>query len=139
MLFDLISYLPDEIIAIIWSFLNIRNKIFINKENYLKYNNQIDKYIIHRRYESYVRDIVRHDASFVFKYILQKNLTSFLKVENYRYNNVIYKNFLLFLLAFSNKNNSQRCNNVINLQLSLSGLNKKWYKNNRIKYNKWSN
>lgn len=139
MLFDTIIYLPDEIIALIWSHLNINDKIFVNKKFYIKYNYLINDLIDSRRYESYLRDIVRNDYAFVFKHILQRKNNIFLGKTNYRYDSVIYSNFLLFLLDFSNKNNSQKCNNLVNLQLALSGLKKKWYKNNRINYNKWGN
>ena len=42
MLFDLVPKLPDDIIEIIWSKLNHKNKIFLNKENYIKFNYLID-------------------------------------------------------------------------------------------------
>ena len=137
--FELIKYFPDDIIAKIWSFININNKVFINKEHYIKHNKLIDNFISNGRYESYIRDIIRHDAAFVFQNLLHRNFYIFLNIDNYRYDDIIYGNYILFLLYFSNKNNSQKCSNLINLQLSLSGLKKKRCKNNRIKYNRWSN
>ena len=142
MLLEYILYLPDEIVTIIWSYVCNENKIFINKEYYLKYNYLIDNIIdygSYGRYESYIRDIIRLDFIFVFTQILERKYTFFLRIRNYKYNNVIYSNFLMFLLYFCNKNNAQKCSNLINLQLSLSGLKKERRKNNRLKYNKWSN
>ena len=131
--------LPNEIMEIIWSNISSRDKIFLNKSYYLKNNNLIDNIIISNRYESYIRDIVRNNYVFVFKYMLQRNYNSWIKIYNYRYNDTIYSNYIFFLLNFSNIHNSQKCKTLINLQLNLSRLKKDWCKNNRIKYNKWSN
>ena len=138
-MFNYIQYLPDEILNIIWNYLNPIHKIFINKDYYNKFNYLIDNLISKGRYESYIRDVVRNDSNFIFKNILNRQFNNWLQISDYKYNNIIYSNYILFLLFFSNKNNSNKCNNQINLQLQLSGLKKNWYKNNRIKYNQWSN
>ena len=58
-------------------------------------------------------------------------------MHNYKYNNVLYNDYLHFLLYYSSFNKSYKCNDIINLQLQLLGLKKDWRKNNRIKNNKW--
>ena len=137
MLFNLITYLPDDIIKIIWYKILPKYKIFINKENYIKFNYLIDQNITN--HDSYIRDIIRNDSSYVFYYILQRCFNNWLQMYNYKYKGVIYTNYINFILFYMQQNNSSKCNNLINLQLNLCELKKKLYKNNRIKYNKWSN
>jgi hypothetical protein len=137
MLFQWIQHLPDEIINIIWSKLNPCHIIFLNKENYKKFNYLIDGMVCN--YESYIRDIIRNDYIFSFNYILNRQFKYWLHKRNYRYNDVIFPDYIHFLLNYSISNKASKCNKLINLQLNLSGLKKEWRKNNRIKYNKWNN
>tara|TARA_B100001093_G_scaffold507866_1_gene569082 strand:+ start:3026 stop:3445 length:420 start_codon:yes stop_codon:yes gene_type:complete len=139
MLFDIIEYLPDDIINIIFNKINVFQLIFLNKEYYHKFNYLVDSKINIGRYDSYVRDIVRNDYSFIFENILIRKINFWLLRKNYLYNNVIYNDFLDFLLFYCKNNNSNKCSHLIYLQLDLSGLKKKRPKNNRIKYNRWSN
>ena len=137
MIFDYIQYLPDDIVHIIFEKLLPYNKIFLNKEFYMKFNPIIDPYI--NNCENYIRDIIRKDYSFVFKFIVERKFKKWLRMRNYSYNNIIYPDYVHFLLFFTSSNNAYKCNDLINLHLNLSGLKKEWRKNSRIKYNKWSN
>jgi hypothetical protein len=137
MLFALMENLPDDIIALIWGHFNASNKIFLNKEYYSKYNNLIDK-LIPRRYESYIRDIIRNDCSFVFKNLLDRKFIKWILMHNYKYNDVIYTDYIHFILYYSSLNKSHKCNNILNLELRLLGLKKDWRTNSRIKNNRWS-
>jgi len=139
MLYDFIQYLPDEIITIIWNNINPVYKIFLNKENYYKFNYLISTLIIKGRYESYIRDIIRNDYIFIFKNILQDKLYLWIQPYDYKYKNIVYNNYVEFLLFYSNKNNSYKCYTLIKTQLELSGFKKKQRKNNKLTYNKWSN
>ena len=134
----LMNILPDEIIDIIFSLMTPMSKIFLNKTYYIKYNCFIDLIIRRERYYSYVRDIIRNDDHFVFRMVVQRKFYYWLSITNYLYKNITYYNYILFLIYYSNKYNAHKCNNIINIQLNLSGLKKKWCKNNKIKYNKWS-
>jgi hypothetical protein len=137
MLLNYISYLPDDIITIIWDQINPSYKIFINKQNYIQFNNLIDKRIT--RYESYIKDIIRLDYSYVFKYLLTRNLTTFLKITNYKYSNITYVTYIHFIHDFCKINKSYKCYEILNLQLDLSKLKKKHSKLNKIKDFQWIN
>tara|TARA_Y100000389_G_scaffold32035_1_gene27203 strand:- start:2362 stop:2781 length:420 start_codon:yes stop_codon:yes gene_type:complete len=139
MLYELLQFLPPEILHIIWSFIPETQKIFINKQHYHQLNYLIDTIIPFRRYDSYIRDIIRSDSIFVFNYLLMRKFTFWLQKNNYKYNGVIYQNYITFALNYAYNNNASKCNNLINLQLNLSGLKKEWCKNSRIKHNRWSN
>jgi hypothetical protein len=134
-MFDLIQYLPNDILVIIWQKLNPYNKIFVNKENYITYNSLIDKHI--GRYESYIRDIIRNDYSYAFNFILKRQFNSFIQIKNYRYYNTNYSNYIFFIISYCQINNSHKCLNLVNLQLDLTELKKKGCKKNRIKNNRW--
>lgn len=137
MLFNLVQFLPVELIELIWNNLSPLNKIFLNKKYYIKFNHLIDGLVTN--YESYIRDIIRNDYSFSFNYILKRQFIRWLRKVNYKYNNIIYSDYLNFILNYCASNNSSKCSYLINLQLNLSGLKKDWCKNSRIKYNQWSN
>ena len=132
---DIIEQLPSDILDIIFYYLNIREKIFINKKYYIKYNNYIDQYITD--YSSYIRDIIRFDCSFVFEYIIYRNLKKWIKINNYNYGNVIYYNYIYFLSDFSNKNKATKCLYLLNLHLEISKLKKLNCKDYRIKHKEW--
>ena len=137
MYFHILSYLPNDILNIIFEYISARHKIFLNKKYYIKFNYLIDQ-IIGSKYESYIRDIIRNDCAFVFSYILNKQFKKWLTIKNYHYKQCIYCNFIRFLIDYSRENHAFKCCQLLNVQLQLSGLKKDWCKNNRIKYNKWT-
>jgi hypothetical protein len=132
---DIIEHLPSDILDIIFYHLNIREKVFLNKKYYTKYNNYVDEYITN--YSSYIRDIIRFDCSFVFEYIIYRNFNKWIKMNNYNYKNIIYNNYIFFLSDFCNKNKSIKCLNLLNLHLDISKLKKLNCKDYRIKYKEW--
>jgi hypothetical protein len=133
-----LSRLPEELIAIIFESISPKQKIFLNKQYYTQFNYLIDQ-IIGTRYDSYVRDIVRNNYAFSFHYLLERNFNKWLTINNYYYKQSIYDNYICFLIEFSRDNNAYKCINLLNVQLQLSRLKKEWYKNSRVKYNKWTN
>ena len=133
---DELSRLPDDILSIIFESISPRQKLFLNKEYYGRFNYLVDQ-IIGTRYESYVRDTVRHNCAFTFNYMIDRNFYKWLNSNNYHYKQSIYNNFICFLIEYSRENNAHKCSKLLNVQLQLSGLKKNWYKNNRIKDNKW--
>lgn len=132
---NIIDDLPNEILDIIFYYLNTREMLFLNKKHYIKYNDYIDQYIIN--YSSYVRDIIRLDYSFVFEYIIYRNFNKWIKINNYNYKNIIYNNYIFFLSDFANKNKATKCLNLLNLHLEISKLKKLNCKDYRIKRKEW--
>ena len=132
---DIIEHLPNDILDIIFYYVNPREKIFLNKKYYIKYNSYIDTYIYN--YSSYIRDIIRFDCSFVFEHIIYRNLNKWIKINNYNYGKVIYYNYIYFLSDFSNKNKATKCLYLLNLDLEISKLKKLNCKDYRIKHKEW--
>ena len=132
---NIIDKLPDDILAIIFSYVNEKQKIFLNKTLYNKYYIYIDRFIV--KYDSYIRDIIRNDCNFVFEYIILCNFVKWYKISNYHYGNKIYNNYIDFLLELTRKNKSNKCLAIINLHLEISRLKKLNCKDSRNINKKW--
>ena len=133
-----INLLPEEIIIIIKEYIPNFILVFLNKTNYILYHNLIKKKII-RKYESYIRDIIRRDNIFVFERIFHENYKIWLKNNSYKYKNIIYKNYLVFIIECCIENGSNRCRMLIDNFLKEHGLLENPHKKNIIKYIKWKN
>ena len=136
--FDMINNLPNDIIEYIFSLISLRNKIFLTKLYYTKYNNYIDRFISDNKIESYIRDIVRKDYFFSFKAIFYRNLSHWMMMTNYPYSkNIVFHNYLAFLKYYAQKNSSLKCLNFINKHYKSD--NTKSHKYKSCKNNKWTN
>jgi len=134
-LLNKICYLPDEIITIIKEYLPQIKLIFTSKENYIMYHSLTKKMI--KNYENYIRDIVRRDNDFVFKLILEENYKKWMEVKQYKYKNMIFKNYIYFLISYCIENDCNNCRNVISGFFKLHGLGKNLHKKNVVKYIGW--
>tara|TARA_Y100001980_G_C14480164_1_gene258803 strand:- start:598 stop:1014 length:417 start_codon:yes stop_codon:yes gene_type:complete len=129
--------LPHEVLNMIFFYLSSNIKVFLNKKYYKKYNNLILRLNEIKNYNSLIRDILRNDYIFIFKYKLECNIYFWVNLINYSYKNVIYSNFITFLLFYCEKHSSNKCKNLIYNKLNEIGLKKIILKNNKIKNNKW--
>tara|TARA_Y100000591_G_C21789109_1_gene675545 strand:+ start:384 stop:791 length:408 start_codon:yes stop_codon:yes gene_type:complete len=127
--------LPNDVINIIFSYLSIRNKIFLNNTYYKLYNKYIYNYI--KNYQSYIRDIIRNDYSYVFNYIIEKDINNWLTDNRFIYYNNIYNKYIDFILSYARKNNANKCLYLLNLKLNISKLKKLNCKDTRIINKKW--
>ena len=75
-MYFLIYNLPNELLNIIFYYLDISVKVSLNKYYYNKYNYILQKNFTFERYNSLVRDIIRNDYIFVFHYIIYENFES---------------------------------------------------------------
>jgi hypothetical protein len=89
-------------------------------------------------YESYIRDMVRKDCSFVFAQLLEENFGRWKKNKKYRYKSYVFDNYLCFLGHYSIENNSTKCRELLNSKGD-AVLGQKWHKNVRIRNTRWSN
>ena len=139
---DILNNLPIEILDIIFNYLKPANLIFLNKYYYEKYNFLIEKIFFKgkiQKYHSYIRNIVREDAIFIFKYCVKKNFNNWLLNTNFKYKNIIYINYINYLIELATIYKSNKCCELLKYNLLLRGLLKISLKNNKVKYNKWIN
>lgn len=128
-------YLPNDILELIWNYINPKYKIFLNKYFYNKYHYLIGNLADNK---SYIRDIIRLDYGFVFEKILSSKFKEWISINNYHYGNIIYPNYLDFILNYARDNNSKNCIYLINLNIGISKLKRLSCKDYRIKKRQWN-
>ena len=129
-----VSKLPDELKTFVSSFISKKVKMFLNKTLYLENHQFIKDYISCSRFESYVRDIVRKDHSFVFNNLLVHNIEKWIKWKSYMFGDCVYYNYLVFLIFYCIDNSSTKCRELIQQKVKELGLSKNQHKKNLIKY-----
>jgi hypothetical protein len=135
-----ISNLPDCIIELIKEFIPRESLVFLNKNFYESYHYLIKNCIINTNlYENYVRDMIRKDNGFVFEMIIRENIDYWLKSKSYRYKNMIFNNYIYFVIHYCIENNSDNCRKIIIDFMSKRDLCKNLHKKNVVKYIKWNN
>jgi len=129
--------LPDELFMLIFSYLPISCKVFLNNYFYKKYHYFIKKIICKHNFENYIRDIIRRDNDFVFFQILNDYQKEIYKLKNFVYKNVMYKNYYYFLTDYCIKNDSSKCRIILNNFFKEQGLCKNRHKKNTFIHIRW--
>jgi phosphoribosyl-ATP pyrophosphohydrolase len=129
--------LPPELIRYIKEYIPKKEFVFTNIENYNLYHHLIKPSI--KDYESYIRATIRQDNDFVFKKIVEENYNKWYEIRQYKYKNMIFNNYLYFVMNFCIENESNNCRKIICDFLKEHGLGKNLHKKNVVKYIKWKN
>jgi hypothetical protein len=136
-LFEDIKILPDELILYIQDFIPKKQLVFTNRENYKLYHIFLKPCIL--KYENYIRDTIRRDNSFIVERIIQENFKIWQNINHYMYKNMIFKNYIYFILHYCIENESSNCREVIMDFLKQQGFAKNLHKKNIVKYIRWKN
>ena len=134
---EITKRLPVELVRYIKEYIPKRNFVFTNRENYNLYHILIKPCI--KDYESYIRYMIRQDNEFVFKKIIEENYRKWYEIRQYKYKNMIFNNYLYFVINFCIENDSNNCRKVISDFLKEHGLGKNLHKKNVVNYIKWKN
>ena len=129
--------LPPELIRYIKEYIPKKTFVFTNRENYNLYHSLLKPSI--KDYESYIRSMIRQDNEFVFKKIVEENYNKWYEFKQYKYKNMIFNNYLYFVMNFCIENDSNNCRKIISDFLKEHGLGKNLHKKNLVKYIKWKN
>lgn len=129
--------LPVELVRYIKEYIPKKMFTFTNRENYNLYHPLIKPSI--KDYESYIRAMIRQDNDFVFKRIVEENYIKWYEIRQYKYKNMIFNNYLYFVMNFCIENDSNNCRKIISDFLKEHGLGKNLHKKNVVKYIKWKN
>ena len=145
-LLENIETLPDEIVILIKSFIPINVLFDLNNTYFNRFfptilNKQRFPYLAYYNYignsaEKYVKNVIRSDNDYIFKYILKKFGASWKLRINHRYKNKVFKRYLDYLSFLCvEKYKSTRCRNCI------YEINRNEFKNKNIKTinNTWNN
>lgn len=133
-----INQLPDDIINYIFEFIPKHKLIKLNKTYYNLYHYMIRNFI--PTFDSYVRSVVRCDMYLVFDKILSENFISWIKHKkrNYLYRNMVFNNYIYFLLHYCIENKSERCREILLFYFKQRDLCKNLHKKKVVKYIKWT-
>jgi len=114
--FDLekINILPEDIIREIKNFIPKEYFLHTNKTYFSNYHYVIKGLLLKKNvFESYVRDMVRRDNFFIFKYILDENYNKWNLIKKYIDDNVVFADYITFLINYCIVNNSNRCRIIL--------------------------
>jgi hypothetical protein len=130
-----INQMPNELLELIKEYINKKTLVFVNKTYYNLYHTVIKKYI--NKYESYTRDIIRRDNYLVFQQICKENFNNWLNNKQYRYQFMIFNNYIYFIMFFCIENDSEKCRDILLNIFEERKFGKNLHKKNVIKYIKW--
>ena len=137
-LFKIKNKIPDVLISIIFDYIPIKVKIFLNKSYYFQYHFFFYQNILNRNKENFIRFIIRSDNSFVFEQLLSENYKKWIKdIKNYKYKNFIYKSYIYFLKDFCIIQESFQCINTLNHFLDKHHLCQNQHKKNTVRNIRW--
>jgi hypothetical protein len=106
-----IDQLPQDIQKHIQQYLPLTTLVWLNKKTYINNHFLISKRI--KRYDSYIRDIIRNDNHFVFLQVMRERFKKWNIHKKYFYKNIMYTNYNRFLIDLCNKDESTNCRNII--------------------------
>jgi len=132
-----IERLPEDIIHIIKEYIPHRKLVFVNSYYYDTYHHLIRRHILN--YESYIRDTIRRDNEYVFGRIIRENIDAWIHHKNYRYKNIIFSNYIYFVLHYCIENSAEQCREIMIEYFAKRDLCRNLHKKNIIKYIKWKN
>jgi hypothetical protein len=131
--------LPIDVMKIIFEYINVKTLLWVSKKYYIKYHNVLTSNMLRKNYneESYLRNIIKNDYYFVFQRNVEERIYKWISIKSPVYNNIVFKNYLHFLINYCIDKNATRCRNVLVDYMKQIGLyenikNKKSY-NNKIK------
>jgi hypothetical protein len=107
----LIDQLPEDIQKHIRQYLPLSTMVWLNKKTYINNHSLITRRI--KRYDGYIRDIIRGDNHFVFLQAMREKFKKWNVHKKYFYKNMIYANYNRFLIDLCNKHESTNCRNII--------------------------
>ena len=134
---EITKRLPEELVKYIKEYIPKKEFVFTNRENYNLYHPLIKPFI--KDYESFIRSMIRQDNEFVFKKIVEENYRKWYEIRQYKYKNMIFNNYLYFVINYCIENESNNCIKIISNFLKEHGLCKNLHKKNVVKYIKWKN
>ena len=135
---DIFILLPDEILNIIFEYMDPIYKYNLNRENFHKYHYILKDYVA-PRYDSYIRDIIRTDSVYVFGEIVNESFSRWLKIKSIPYEAYIFSNYIELIRYLIKTNNANNCDKLLIDKLKQANLYKNWHKKNRIKNIRWTN
>lgn len=103
MILETIATLPCELREIIFSYIHITEKRNVTRELFIsEYINKVKEIPL---YQSYVRYIIRNNHFFIYNLNITINYNHWLNIKNWKYDNMIFNNYILYIKYYSELNN----------------------------------
>lgn len=134
-----LDHLPSELLQYkIMPHLTPEVLVWLTRENYLKHHSVVRQLVPGRDYEAYVRDMVRHDCTFVMTQLVNEHATGWAKPRRYKFGGKSYPSFLRFLFEYAKESGANR---VVALLESIPDDNVRGKGHKRIitTSNRWTN
>lgn len=131
-----IKLLPEVILSKIKEYIPVQYLVDLNRDYYDLYSSENRKFIQGSYFNSYIRDVVRKDNSFVLDYVMKEYSTTWNKNKKYNYDNSSYSSYSEFLKQYSLDKNSQKCNNLLSDSIK-NNTSVKQHKKVHSKNNRW--
>ena len=131
-----INRLPEDVVNIIYDFIPKTALLFTNKFYYTLYHKALRSSI--KKYETYIRDVIRRDNDFVFHKIVEENINRWLNMRQYRYKNKVFSNYFYFVIDYCIENDSDKCREIMADLIKERQLCKNLHKKNVVKYVRWT-
>lgn len=125
--------LPLEIEKEIFSFLPILDKHSINTYYYKETHENV-KGGVYKKCAKYVKQLINRDMDFVFRQVIRENFNDWLCQKKVAYNNMVFSNYIYFILYYTQEQEAHRCNDIIIEYLKKANLWKNLHKKKVIKY-----
>lgn len=130
-----INELPQDIVELIKEFIPYDKLVFLNKEYYNKYHFILKNHISNST--SFIKEMIKRDNYFVFEQLIRENFDMWLCNKQYLHKNMMFNNFIYFVLHYSIENESYNCKEIIINNLLKRDLCKNLHKKKVVKYIKW--
>jgi hypothetical protein len=122
-----VSRLPEVLVDYIKEYIPQKVVLFLDKSLYISHHYLVGQMLLQNKHtEKYIRYIIRRDFSYVFGQLLNENIDKWLRYKKkYPYNNLIYTQYIYFLIDYCIEHESVRCKEEVTSLLQKLGLCKK--------------
>ena len=110
---SLLIFIPDDLLKNIYLYLSDDTKYMLTKVDYEKHYIKTINRLRKKKYNSYIRFIIRNDYSYLFDNLLKHKYTDFHKKADFNYKNVTYKYLYEFIKYYIQINKSDKCKQII--------------------------
>lgn len=139
MLFDNIcsmERLPHDIKYLIMEFIPKKAMGMLNKYYYNKYHRGVVSSIV--KQDQYLRDMIERDNEFVLEHLIRENIQKWIQNKKCIYKNMVFNNYIYFLIHLCFENDAEKCINIITQYLKKHDLCRNLHKKKTFKYIKWT-
>ena len=133
--------IPEEVVDIIYSFVPIKYIYHLNHSHFQNlYPILIKDKSVDKRFDSYIRHIIRNDCTMFLQKLFEIKFSQFTKLTNWRFDNKTYSTYVEYLRSYTITLSKTKCRNIIEYFVSTQAVSrKKRHKKIRRRNIKWSN